>query len=236
MFFCKDNNSICEAILPPQFHQKWTYTNNSQGFNMSISNASLQDEGVYWCGVKLSNGYALKKIRLEVKSEYSTTSISEFQVLHWNIWANLCFLLFSIGISGFTTLETVGQNFTFLCNYTQREQSLTKFICKGGNPSACQTLANTNNTSKNERFSMNDNKTQKNIIITVREVTTNDSGTYWCGAESPDKQHSDMFFSRLFLTVGESSFILILCVGDLVQNTLDNHAYVLSPPHADLKA
>lgn len=75
-----------------------------------------------------------------------------------------------MGISGFTTLETVGQNFTFFCNYTQREQSLTKFICKGGDPSASQTLANTNNTRKNERFSVNDNKTQKNIIITVREL------------------------------------------------------------------
>lgn len=52
MFFCKDNNSICEAILPSQFHQKWTFTNNSQGFNKSISNVSLQDEGVYWCRVK----------------------------------------------------------------------------------------------------------------------------------------------------------------------------------------
>ncbi|CAI5650834.1 unnamed protein product [Oreochromis niloticus] len=172
MFFCKDNNSICEDILPPQFHQKWIFTNNSQGFNVSISNVSLQDKGVYWCGVKLSNSYALKKIRLEVKS-----------------------------ISGFTKSETVGKNFTFLCNYTQSEQSLTKFICKGDDPSACQTLANTNNTSKNERFSMNDNKTQTNIIITVREVTANDSGTYWCGAESPNKQHSDMFFSKLFLIV-----------------------------------
>ncbi|XP_039476936.1 uncharacterized protein LOC116323901 isoform X5 [Oreochromis aureus] len=106
-----------------------------------------------------------------------------------------------LGISGFTKSETVGKNFTFLCNYTQSEQSLTKFICKGDDPSACQTLANTNNTSKNERFSMNDNKTQTNISITVREVTANDSGTYWCGAESPNKQHSDMFFSKLFLTV-----------------------------------
>ncbi|XP_026022119.1 CMRF35-like molecule 8 [Astatotilapia calliptera] len=52
----------------------------------------------------------------------------------------------------------------------------------------------------NNRFFMTDNIKEKNITITVREVTSADSGTYWCGAETK-QQRSNKFFNRLSLTV-----------------------------------
>lgn len=54
---------------------------------------------------------------------------------------------------------------------------------------------------------MNDNHRKNNLTITMREITLDDSGTYWCGAERPDNQTSKVFFGRLFLTVGESRFL-----------------------------
>ena len=43
----------------------------------------------------------------------------------------------------------------------------------------------------------------KNITITVRNVTTEDSGTYWCGAERYDPKQSNPFFYKLVMTVSE---------------------------------
>ena len=50
---------------------------------------------------------------------------------------------------------------------------------------------------------MKDDRDRRNITITVRDITTNDTGTYWCGAESNDNEHSNPFFCKLEMTVGE---------------------------------
>ncbi|KAF1392153.1 hypothetical protein PFLUV_G00049610 [Perca fluviatilis] len=42
---------------------------------------------------------------------------------------------------------------------------------------------------------------KRNITITVRNVTTEDSGTYWCGAERNDPKQSNPFFNKLVMTV-----------------------------------
>ncbi|XP_038553072.1 CMRF35-like molecule 8 [Micropterus salmoides] len=48
---------------------------------------------------------------------------------------------------------------------------------------------------------MMEEQDKRNITITVRNVTTDDTGTYWCGAESTDKTHSNKFFHKLVMTV-----------------------------------
>uniref|UniRef100_A0A8P4K8X7 Immunoglobulin V-set domain-containing protein n=1 Tax=Dicentrarchus labrax TaxID=13489 RepID=A0A8P4K8X7_DICLA len=55
----------------------------------------------------------------------------------------------------------------------------------------------------------------KNVTITVREVTADDSGTYWCGAESTDRRRSNTFFHRCLLTVGEWSHYFIVWISVL---------------------
>lgn len=52
------------------------------------------------------------------------------------------------------------------------------------------------------KFSVNDDKV-KNITVTVRDVTTNDAGTYWCGAAV--NRSSNQFFLRFLMNVGEST-------------------------------
>uniref|UniRef100_A0A3Q0RRP7 Immunoglobulin V-set domain-containing protein n=1 Tax=Amphilophus citrinellus TaxID=61819 RepID=A0A3Q0RRP7_AMPCI len=101
----------------------------------------------------------------------------------------------------------IGQNFSYWCKYDD-DSLLTKFICKGDDPSTCQPLVNTTNTEMNMKFSMTDNKQKKNISITMREVTVNDSGTYWCGSESTDRRR--FFIHKLSVTVGESCSYLTL--------------------------
>ncbi|XP_067442353.1 polymeric immunoglobulin receptor-like isoform X1 [Thunnus thynnus] len=179
-FICKDNNEICEEILSTQSSVKsnGTFTlTDTNSFNMSISNVRSQHAGVYWCGVKSKEGnyrVSLRQIQLQVRS-----------------------------ITSFKRSPTSGQNFTYWCEYTQGAPN-KKFICKGEDPSICQPLWNTSKRRMNTgKFSMEDDRARRNIIITVRNVTTDDTGTYWCGAENTDNKRSNPFFNKLEMTVGE---------------------------------
>ncbi|XP_038551882.1 CMRF35-like molecule 1 isoform X3 [Micropterus salmoides] len=178
-FFCKDNGFICEDILSTKSSLKskgtFTLTETKSGFSMSISNVSSHDAGVYWCGVETHEGSyraSLRKIKLEVKAF----------------------------ITNFTKSPTVGQNLTYYCK--NRSDSLTNmFICKGEDPSICQPLVSTAQRNKNTgRFSMKEDKDKK-YTITVREVTTDDTGTYWCGAESTNETLSNKFFHKMVMIV-----------------------------------
>ncbi|XP_039654357.1 polymeric immunoglobulin receptor-like [Perca fluviatilis] len=177
MFFCKENGSICEDILStssPRSNGSFTLTETSSSFNMSISNVSSQHAGVYWCGVETDKGYraALRKIQLEVEDT----------------------------ITNFTRSPTVGQNLTYWCTYPNGTLQMKKFICKGEDPSICEQIVSTakNNSGK---FSMMEDDEKRNITITVRNITTEDSGTYWCGAERNDPKQSNPFFNKLVMTV-----------------------------------
>ncbi|XP_017286961.1 CMRF35-like molecule 1 isoform X2 [Kryptolebias marmoratus] len=184
-FICKENNLTCEEISTPSSQAsngKFTLKNTSTGFNVSIREVSSLHDGGYWCAVKNNHGSyraGLKRIKLKVKE-----------------------------LTTFRKSTTTGQNLTFFCKYEENVENLTKFICKGEDETKCQPLANTTNTIINSRFLMKDNKTKKNITITVSKVTASDSGTYWCGAEKTDKQRSKIFTHRMSLTVATSKKVL----------------------------
>lgn len=117
----------------------------------------------------------------------------------------------STGITSSTVSPTIGQNFSFWCKYPENVNT-AKFICKGEDPSICQRLATTNYTTN--RFSMKDNTEKTNITVTVTEVTAEDAGIYWCGAERTNNRTSNTFFHRLSMTVGELFYcVVVLSVG-----------------------
>ncbi|XP_031133077.1 polymeric immunoglobulin receptor-like [Sander lucioperca] len=176
MFFCKENGSICEDILStkssPKSNGSFTLTETSSSFNMSISNVSSEHAGVYWCGVETNKGRNRAALR-KIQLEVKHT------------------------FTNFTKSLTVGQNLTYWCKYP--EGTTIKFICKGEDPSICKPIVSTAQSNAG-KFSMMDDKV-KNITITVRNVTTEDTGTYWCGAERNDPKQSNPFFHRLMMIV-----------------------------------
>ncbi|XP_078105410.1 uncharacterized protein LOC144517274 [Sander vitreus] len=177
MFFCKENGSICENILSTKSSLKsngsFTLPETSSSFNVSISNVSSEHAGVYWCGVETNEGYraALRKIQLKVEDT----------------------------ITNFSKSPTVGQNLTYWCKYPEGT-TIKKFICKGEDPSICKQIVSTEKRNAG-KFSMKDDNVKRNITITVRNVNTEDTGTYWCGAERNDPKQSNPFFHRLMMTV-----------------------------------
>ncbi|XP_045885515.1 polymeric immunoglobulin receptor-like [Micropterus dolomieu] len=179
-FFCKQNGSICEDILSTKSSLKsngtFTLTETKSSFSVSISNVSSHDAGVYWCGVEIREGSyraALRKIQLEVED-----------------------------ITNLTKSLTVGQDLIYQCPYPNGAL-INKFICKGEDPSICKPLLSiAQRNKKTGRFSIKEDNQKRNITITVRGVTTDDTGTYWCGAKSSDETRSNPFFHKLVMTVG----------------------------------
>ncbi|XP_059185757.1 CMRF35-like molecule 5 [Centropristis striata] len=152
----------------------FTLRETNSGFNVSISNVSSQHAGVYWCGAESNEGsyrYALRKIQLEVKTT----------------------------IRNITRYPPIGQNFRYFCIYPSGAPE-DKFICKGEDPSLCEHLASTAHSKTTGRFSMIDEKNLTVITINVINITAEDAGTYWCGAESTDKERSNPFFNKCHIT------------------------------------
>ena len=177
---------------------------------MSISNVSSQHAGVYWCGVKSNDGSyrtGLRKIQLEVKGGQHICNTFMFDLFTHLIQVYLKQSLLgnpvclSTDIMTFTRSPTVGQTFTYWCGYPNGAP-LKKFICKGEDPSICEPLVSTAQRGNTGKFSIKDKKLG-NMTITVKDLTTNDTGTYWCGADRIGNKHNDPYFNRLRMTVGE---------------------------------
>ncbi|KAK2861585.1 hypothetical protein Q5P01_001118 [Channa striata] len=81
-FLCKENGFICEDILStqssPVSNGSFTLTPTNRGFNVSISDVSSEDAGVYWCGVKPDGNYRVtyRKIQLQVHNPPPTPTRS----------------------------------------------------------------------------------------------------------------------------------------------------------------
>ncbi|XP_051272267.1 polymeric immunoglobulin receptor-like isoform X9 [Dicentrarchus labrax] len=209
-FLCRENKFTCEEILSTsssvKSNRKYNLTETNRGFSVSISNVSSHDAGLYWCGVNEGNyRTGLRKIQLKVEGEQHTSDTSRFDSLTHITEVSLKYVVkysqccLSTDITTFTRSPTIGQNFTYWCEYPNGAP-IKKFICKGEDPSICQPLITTQQ-KKNTKFSMKEDKEKRNITITVREVTADDSGTYWCGAESTDRRRSNTFFHRFLMTV-----------------------------------
>ncbi|XP_074541528.1 CMRF35-like molecule 8 [Halichoeres trimaculatus] len=154
MFLCKDqkkHSPLCEDVSSAG---KFSFTRTNSGLNISISEVSSEDQGIYWCGLRLESFRAgVRKINLKFK-----------------------------GIRVFTKDPAVGKPLLYWCQYFEGDPE-SKFICKGDHPSECQTVISSNNKT-NGKFSMEDDTKKRNITITVRDVKAEDNGTYWCGAKN----------------------------------------------------
>ncbi|CAJ1051189.1 polymeric immunoglobulin receptor-like [Xyrichtys novacula] len=177
-YFCKENGTVCEDILstdsPLQSNETFTLIKTNNGFRVSIRNVSLQHRGVYWCGLK-SEKDAHQAGRRKINLEVTD-------------------------IRNFTKSPAVGQTLKYWCQYLK---SGPIFICKGEDPSVCQPFIS-RNKKNNGTFSMEDKEKEKKIYITVDRVKAEDAGTYWCGANSTDKTHSDIFYHKFTMIVAPS--------------------------------
>ncbi|KAG1955791.1 CMRF35-like molecule 8 [Pimephales promelas] len=124
-------------------------------FTVTITDLRTADEGQYWCGVKTALGKYDDKT--EILLQIKPVSV----------------------VSGVT-----GHHLNISCRYNRDVNNNIKFMCKGSDPSICETSAVkvSSQTNSNGRFSLRDDESAGVFTVTVTELTLEDSGIYWCGA------------------------------------------------------
>ncbi|XP_056128063.1 polymeric immunoglobulin receptor-like [Rhinichthys klamathensis goyatoka] len=150
----------------------------SQVFTVTITDLRTEDKGRYWCGVKTTY-LQLDKYK-EINLEIKPVSV----------------------VSGVT-----GQHLNISCRYNRDLKNNIKFMCKGSDPSLCETSAIkvSSETNSNGRFSLRDDKSAGVFTVTITELTLEDSGIYWCGAGETGLKNKWISVTHLIINNGTSA-------------------------------
>ncbi|KAM9492057.1 polymeric immunoglobulin receptor-like [Salvelinus alpinus] len=171
-YFCKGQYSFskyswsCEDQIRTGLKNTWVNSGRFSLYDITgrnylkviIRQLTRQDEGTYWCGVaKPTARDSYTKVELNVKDDCCGKSVIEM--------ANL------------------GGEATIRCNYPEDHEDSIKYFCKESNDlkSCVYMVASQKTTAEAGRFSVSDNRRERFSTVTIRDLTEDDTGTYWCG-------------------------------------------------------
>uniref|UniRef100_A0A8C1XUI9 Ig-like domain-containing protein n=1 Tax=Cyprinus carpio TaxID=7962 RepID=A0A8C1XUI9_CYPCA len=158
--FCKeDNNHICQNISSSKVTEMSgsSERNEERVVTVSISNVSVRDAGVYWCGA-------------ETRDTYLT-----FISLTTKIQLNLIMP---------PVVRREGESAEIFCPYDSIYKSKPKSLCKGKcstrdrNPLS-ETVREEKET-KTDRLILKDDVTASVFTGSITALTAEDAGKYWC--------------------------------------------------------
>ncbi|KAF1394928.1 hypothetical protein PFLUV_G00006210 [Perca fluviatilis] len=95
--------------------------------------------------------------------------------------------------------HAIGEGAQIKCTYPDSHKSNEKFLCKGENPSNCEELIHTSDQKKH-RFSIRDDRIKKYFDVYIDNLSTEDSGSYWCGSSRMWEQAE---VTKILLSVAE---------------------------------
>ncbi|XP_048868440.1 polymeric immunoglobulin receptor-like isoform X2 [Brienomyrus brachyistius] len=98
----------------------------------------------------------------------------------------LVFLLIA-GLTGADSVSTVsrvsvlsGGSVTIPCFYDDRHKTHLKYWCRGNNMDTCTPIVHTDSPQEG-KVSVTDDPDQQVFTVTIKNLTTGDSGYFWCG-------------------------------------------------------
>ncbi|XP_053539522.1 polymeric immunoglobulin receptor [Ictalurus punctatus] len=149
-----------------------------------IRELTVEDTGTYQCGVHKFGKDIYIPVKLKVKEDLSyEKSISK--------------------------TAHVGGDMIVSCKYPESLRSDSKFLCKTRlQRAACSYKESVKESRKyvNEgKFSLYDDRETQMLTVSIRSVTEQDSGEYWCGAEAAwTSDHGyKVYFTQIDLTVAD---------------------------------
>uniref|UniRef100_A0A674BMQ0 Immunoglobulin domain-containing protein n=1 Tax=Salmo trutta TaxID=8032 RepID=A0A674BMQ0_SALTR len=106
-----------------------------------------------------------------------------------NILLIVILLSFMTGcLSSFKVTGYSGGTVIIYCHYSTEERSHEKYFCVGQYSLSCKDQIKTglkNNWKHSGNFSLYDNTGENYFKVIIRQLTRQDEGTYWCGADKP---------------------------------------------------
>ncbi|XP_072566697.1 polymeric immunoglobulin receptor-like isoform X3 [Paramormyrops kingsleyae] len=184
-YWCKGSDwSSCTPIVHTESPNKSgeVLIRNDPGqrlFTVIMNNLKIVDSGYYWCGVEISRGSAVgTRVSLSVTEGVSTLNT--------------------------VTVER-GGSVTIPCFYENEYRQQVKYWCKGSDWSSCTPIVRTDSPKKSGEVSIRDDPVKRVFNVTMNNLTTGNSGYYWCGVEI---SRDSAVGTQVYLSVSEGVFTL----------------------------
>ncbi|KAL2086267.1 hypothetical protein ACEWY4_017326 [Coilia grayii] len=159
-FFCKSDDAACFSSNAPRPTDPRVslFDTNAGFFRVLITALVLHDSGTYDCVVE------------EAPNVYIRTA----QTLEVNQHA--------LYMQSLVRSALVGKNITINCTYPASSVNDTKYLYKKERMSACPELASSLSPSRpGSKYSLADDTQEHVTTVTIRKLTAEDDGVYWCG-------------------------------------------------------
>ncbi|XP_051993672.1 CMRF35-like molecule 8 isoform X1 [Xyrauchen texanus] len=138
----------------PAKDQRFTLNDDTRDriFTVTITDLKPDDGGQYWCAINKIISDVYTKIQVNIRKVVQQSGIK-------------------------------GKELHIRCHYEHDAKQMDKFFCKGKDPSVCETsgIKVSAETNKTGRFSLSDDISARDFIVTITDPREEDSGIYWCG-------------------------------------------------------
>ncbi|XP_072513072.1 polymeric immunoglobulin receptor-like [Salminus brasiliensis] len=162
---------ICETKIRTNIPNQWVHNGKFHMYDdttasvikVFISNLSLQDTGLYRCAFVQDSAYwTVEDWELKVKEDF----FSELK----------------------TVTAQLGHNASFICEYSEMKKMNPKCLFKIQDLSAEHMMPNTLTTVRlqedSRRFSISDERDLNMFRVSIKTVTVDDAGLYFCGVQT----------------------------------------------------
>ncbi|XP_026801239.3 polymeric immunoglobulin receptor isoform X1 [Pangasianodon hypophthalmus] len=189
--FCKiGTHQWCFNRTATKLYSEWSHDgrfsihdNRGAGFfRVFIRQLITEDTGTYACAVAVSDEIETRTVvKLNVTEDLSYKK-SIIETIH------------------------VGGDLSVSCKYPESLRNDPKFLCKRLQTAACPHKTSVKENGKDVnmgKFSLYDDSAKQTLNMTMKNVTQQDSGEYWCGAEVALKSDHvyKVYFTQINLTV-----------------------------------
>ncbi|XP_058258708.1 polymeric immunoglobulin receptor-like [Hemibagrus wyckioides] len=190
-YFCKGSWPGCSDQIMTEVKNQWVNSGRfslyddtkSAEFWVMIRELTIQDTGTYQCGVDIKSWTDIyTTVELNIRKVNLSNEKSISKTVH------------------------AGGDLTVSCKYPESLRTNPKFLCKQNQNGACSYKEESKKNVTMGKFSLYDDRAIQTFSVIIRDVTEQDSGEYWCGAEAAwTSDHGyRVYFTRINLTVTES--------------------------------
>ncbi|XP_059407724.1 polymeric immunoglobulin receptor-like [Carassius carassius] len=172
---CKENKEkICENISSSEMN-RFEFSESAAGvYTVSISNVSMRDAGVYWCGEETRDTH-LTSVTLTNKHQLTLSNKTEL-------------ILSSkppLTSSKPPVVKREGDSVQIKCSYDENYSAEVKYLCKGKclTPDDLKINQSDEDHDKNPKISVKDDTELNLFTVNMTELRAEDAGKYWCAVK-----------------------------------------------------
>ncbi|XP_072512848.1 polymeric immunoglobulin receptor-like isoform X6 [Salminus brasiliensis] len=188
--FCKSSWTNCPDQIKTGVSNEWKNTGRFSLFDNSsaaefwvlIREITVEDSGTYQCVVDIEwNKDLYTPVELKIQEDLDQEK-------------------------SITLNSHVGGSVNISCKYPQSSSSKPRFLCRRVGSADCNYKASVKESRrwiKEGKFSLYDDRARQTFTVSINNMTNEDSGEYWCGAESDwESDHGyKVYITQIKLTV-----------------------------------